>query len=768
MKAKKYSRNNESFKTNKKANNARYVDFEINGKLFPSWILKNFKHYKLPEIILIPGLDPCNIKTPTDKSKSGKVELRKYQQFVSEYLSAESPYKGILLYHGLGSGKTAASINLYNILYNSSPKWNMFVLLKSSLRESWTAEIEKFIDDVQMKNNIHFINYDSPSAITQYKEKKRTLDAAKKTLFVIEEAHNFINSVYGSVKKGMLKNSILLYEEILQEQKENAETKVVLLSGTPIINKPFELALLFNLLRPGTFQSSEDEFNHMFVLNNDDFVSLNPATKNMFQRRIIGLVSYYYGSTPDYFAKTINNSVNSEMSEYQYSIYLRAQALEDEISLKMFRQNKKSSLFKTYVRQASNFVYPDIFNGEYRPLTSDFKFSENDLRKLGPSNTATHNSDAYQKKLVTFTSKFIKFINELREEDNKTGNTLEKDISSFVNSNMSFDEFNTKCCESKLYKALHNSSAKYTNAILNIMRSTGPGLVYSNYVKNEGIAIFKLYLSYFGFGKSASDEKYKYVEFHGEIDIKDRYKGMKLINDKLNINGDKIKLILISASGVEGLNLRNIRTVHILDPYWNETRITQVIGRAVRICSHMDLPINDRVVNIYRYHSTYTKSPKMLVDNFIELNARKKKERENSFLSAIKEAAIDCVLYKNHNMINKKYKCFQFSENSLFDKYIGPAYRKNIQQDNTKNAFQTMSIKVRKIKAVKVISQTPVRYSVPEIYLYHKTTSVVYDLDLHYPVGKLLLNEQNQPEIFKENIYIIDKVIMIPMIKYEA
>ena len=152
-------------------------------------------------------------------------------------------------------------------------------------------------------------------------------------------------------------------------------------------------------------------------------------------------------------------------------------------------------------------------------------------------------------------------------------------------------------------------------------------------------------------------------------------------------------------------------------------------------------------------------------------NAKKKRETENSFLDAVKEAAIDCVLYKNHNMINSKYKCFQFSENSLFDKYIGPAYRRNIQEDNmfdngsNSSKFQTLTIKVKKIKAVKIISIEPVRYSLPDTYLFHKKTSMVYDVDMHYPVGKIKLNENGDPEIYKENIYVINKVIPIPIIE---
>jgi SNF2 family DNA or RNA helicase len=58
---------------------------------------------------------------------------------------------------------------------------------------------------------------------------------------------------------------------------------------------------------------------------------------------------------------------------------------------------------------------------------------------------------------------------------------------------------------------------------------------------------------------------------------------------------------MISPAGAEGINLRNVRQVHIMEPYWNEVRIEQVIGRAIRQCIHKDLPMEERNVDVFRY-----------------------------------------------------------------------------------------------------------------------------------------------------------------------
>ena len=62
-----------------------------------------------------------------------------------------------------------------------------------------------------------------------------------------------------------------------------------------------------------------------------------------------------------------------------------------------------------------------------------------------------------------------------------------------------------------------------------------------------------------------------------------------------------IRIIIISPSTTEGVNLMNVRQVHVLEQHWNYVRIKQVIGRAIRQCSHKDLPLNDRNVKIFNY-----------------------------------------------------------------------------------------------------------------------------------------------------------------------
>jgi hypothetical protein len=250
---------------------------------------------------------------------------------------------------------------------------------------------------------------------------------------------------------------------------------------------------------------------------------------------------------------------------------------------------------------------------------------------------------------------------------------------------------------------------------------------------------------------------------------------MDVYNQSENKYGEYLKIMLISPAGTEGLNLKNVRQVHIMEPYWNEVRITQMIGRAVRLCSHRDLPMSERHVEVYRYKSVRT-TGKWTTDQYIEDLARSKDNLIQSFLDPIKEVAVDCRLNENENKVVQSYKCFQFEEPSLFDKYIGPAYKDDIYDDmkidngSNSNKAMTLKIKVMKISAVKQLTEgdeeNEPTFSEPDDYWFYPKSGVVYDFNLKYPIGKVAMEEDGSGIKFDKDTYIIDRVIPIPKIDF--
>ncbi len=758
---------------------AKYVDLKVNGRLFPSWVVANFSKLKLPEIILDPSKDACSVKE--------KERLREYQIFISKILDYNSPYKDILVYHGLGAGKTASTINLYNVLYNSNPGWNVFILLKATLRPGWIAEMEKWLQNEDKKfrmDNIKFISYDAPNADKSFMDAVKNSDTSKKNLYIIEEAHNFIRNVYSNISSKVGKRAQIIYDYIIQDKRENDGVRVVLLTATPTVNKPYELGLVFNLLRPGIFPKSEAEFNKIYVSGTGGFERLNPTKKNNFQRRILGLVSYYIGSTPDYFATKKVDYVDVPMSAYQEDIYSYFEGLEDKIAKK---SKGKSQTYMSYTRQSANFVFPPMaqgMSGENRPRPRNFKLNDKIDRgkelEVEKEDEKYYNVQQYVDTVEKYAVTFDSYLNDFYQKDKKNGYTLAEDIlkirEKYVYDLTEFAEKEEK--RSSLFDAMYNCSAKFIMVIINILRSPGPVLVYSNYVLMEGLQIFKIYLKYFGFSAfkdvNSGVDDFRYMEYHGGIDVEQRGKNIKQYNVIENKYGKLIKIIMISPAGAEGVSLFNTRQVHIVEPYWHEVRIEQMIGRAIRLCSHKELPMNERHVDVYRYKSVRKNQgdKKITADQLIENLARSKQGLLQSFEDAVKEAAIDCELFKAHNLLKNDFKCFKFDEPTLFAEQIGPAYKEDIyddfKMDNGLNSTssQVVRIKVIKISAVKIMTkeEDKVTYSKPEFYWYNPETQVVYDFEMHYPIGKVGLDEDQVPMKLDANTYIIDKVIPIPHI----
>jgi superfamily II DNA or RNA helicase len=758
---------------------SKYVDLKVNGKLFPSWVVANFPKFKLPEIIMDADKDACN-----EKVKSG---LREYQIFVSKILDYNSPYKDLLIYHGLGAGKTASTINLYNVLYNSTPAWNVFILLKATLRPGWIAEMERWLQTEDKKfrlDNIKFISYDAPNADKSFMDAVKNADTSKKNFYVIEEAHNFIRNVYSNISSKAGKRAQTIYDYIIQDKKENDSVRVVLLTATPTINKPFELALLFNLLRPNIFPKSESQFNTLYVSGTGGFERLNPNKKNNFERRILGLVSYYIGSTPDYFATKKIDYVDVPMAPYQEDLYSYFEGIEVSIAKK---SKGKSQTYMSYTRQASNFVFPPMtqgMTGENRPRPRNFKVQDKIDRgkdlEMEKDDEKYYNVQQYIDTVDKYATTFDSYLNDAYQRDKKNGYTIVDDIKKireqYVYDLTEFADKEEK--KSTLFEAMYNCSAKMLYIIINILRSPGPVLVYSNYVLMEGLQIFKIYLKYFGFSlwtnKDSGVDDFRYIEYHGGIDVETRGKYIKQYNVIENKHGKLIKIIMISPAGAEGLSLMNTRQVHIMEPYWHEVRIEQMIGRAIRLCSHKELSKAERHVDVFRYKSVRkdSQNKKITADQLIENLARGKQGLLQSFEDAVKEAAIDCELYKAHNFLKNDYKCFKFDEPSLFNEQIGPAYKDDIyddfKMDNGLNSVnsQVVRIKVIKISAVKILTKDgdKVIYSNPEFYWYNPDTQVVYDFEMHYPYGKVGLDDDEVPMKLDATTYIIDKVIPIPHI----
>ena len=294
------------------------------------------------------------------------------------------------------------------------------------------------------------------------------------------------------------------------------------------------------------------------------------------------------------------------------------------------------------------------------------------------------------------------------------GSTLEKDDEGEI-SELQVEEA-MKQLNQEAFLALSNLSTyspKYAAILENILseKHIGLHLVYSSFRTLEGIGIFQLVLENNGFRR-----------FHiqkmadGEWDIEDDilgqptyalYTGTESTEEKeiirniyngawdnvpprivkkleaqdkdgkKNTVGDIIKILMITASGAEGINLKNTRYVHIVEPYWNMVRVDQVVGRARRICSHEELPPELRTVKVFLYLSVFSEQ-QQTDKNYVDLMnsdvsrfnenqpvttdetlyeiSLKKENISKQILNVVKTSSIDCALYQSQG--SKEMICY--------------------------------------------------------------------------------------------------------------
>uniref|UniRef100_A0A6C0F3N8 Helicase ATP-binding domain-containing protein n=1 Tax=viral metagenome TaxID=1070528 RepID=A0A6C0F3N8_9ZZZZ len=145
----------------------------------------------------------------------------------------------------------------------------------------------------------------------------------------------------------------------------------------------------------------------------------------------------------------------------------------------------------------------------------------------------------------------------------------------------------------------------------------------------------------------------KYVIISGDKRISPNNDAdIKALTSDNNVDGHRIKVVLISKAGSEGLDLKFIRQVHIMDPWYNMNRIEQIIGRAVRNFSHShkDLPFEKRNVEIFLYATLLENNEEEAADLYIYRVAEVKALQIGRVSRVLKETAVDCII--NHEQAN--------------------------------------------------------------------------------------------------------------------
>lgn len=943
-----------------------------------------------------------------DPEKNKDFTLLTHQKIVRDYLNIYTPYRGLLLYHGLGSGKTCSSIAIAEGLKTHK---KIIVMTPASLQRNYVEELKKCGDDIYKKNQYWefvgiqtkvdpmvetlsailslpkqfivdqngawLVNIKKSSNYTSLNAGEReSLDAQLNKMInakyqfinyngmrmshlntltsnftenpfndqvvIIDEAHNFISRIVNKLRRPT-SLSMRLYELLLTAQN----VKIILLSGTPVINYPNEVAIIFNILRgyikvwkiplqvgggsangpqskidkktldqlfanleildymdyndtshvltitrnPFGFvnvnergeyngvmkhdgaasvlsvsgdmpQLSDTEFERMVLTtlksrninvvpgsitietykalpdSLDSFRSYfidaqsgNVKNIRMFQRRILGLASYFRSAQeqlmPAYDKATHFRVIEIPMSTHQFAAYEEARKAERNLE-KNARTKKRLgagaagksrpgagagaggvggddiyedavSSYRIFSRLFCNFVFPTEIP---RPLPKEGANVEGAIKEgvneedVDALNAAERVDNMNGEHAGDDVEEIVKEIEQ------KTDSSYDKRIAAAlmrIRSGMA--RYLTKAPQGEL----QTYSPKFLAILENITEPQHYGLhlVYSQFRTIEGIGLFAMVLEANGFARfkirkndsgawvldisEADQGKPMYALYTGTESDEEREIIRNVFNSTWdyipvtlkqqlvpksanNFMGEIVKVLMITASGAEGISLRNVRYVHIMEPYWQPVRIEQVIGRARRICSHNDLK-DEKLRSVYVMMYIMRFTPEQMTDDAsLELrlndvskrNVQKpittdqalfeistiKEEINQQLLMAIKEASIDCAIHRDKNS-KEKLKCFTFGS-VMSNKFAYPPSVDNEESDTSasRNVKQT-TLKLVEITAS--VAGKPVKYA------YDKSTKLVYDHSSYIVsqevggeplcIGKMEINKEGKAKL---------------------
>lgn len=725
------------FRKNRNYGYAKTDDPNFQSKVYTK---REFYYYKLPDR---PNLAKYkDIEEYRKRICIPSGQLLEHQALLSNFLNPDTPYRGILMFHGTGTGKTCAAIAIAEKFKQQVQRYGtqIYILVPGPLlKDNWKDHLIKCTGDtyIRANENLVYLNDEEKekikkqaiqNAIQYYKimsyrsfyrrvlgekiiEKKviegnKIKVSYKKTeegdferdismdrlhnlnnsLIIVDEAHNLTGNAYGEALMKIIKNSINL--------------KVVLCTATPMKNLADDIVELMNFLRPA---DSPLERDLIFSSSKNHTMELKDGGLDYIRKMCSGYVSHLRGADPMTFAEKVEIGEKPKglyftkitrciMGKFQYNAYEVAKKLAIEEADALDRKSEA----------VANFVFPGLDEDRKKLIGLYGREGLNTLR-----NQLKNHYEKLNKMIGTdilgISKPTEEFININENTKNITGAILKKEY---------LKHFSTK-----FYQALVDIDSNLFATKDN--KESRTGFVYSNLVK-IGIEIFQEILIQNGFlefdensnnyqikentvcyycGKPHKDHKdtptHKFhpatfivvtgqsSEESAEVVAEDK-DNKKIINNYFNNienkDGKLIKLVLGSKVMNEGISLANVATVQILDVYFNFGRVDQVIGRAIRWCSHYKLMSEENPypkVKVFKYAVCLGNNTNELsTEEDLYLKAEQKYMLIKKVERAMKEVAIDCALNQQGNMFKEEIefydKCTKPSK-KLLDMEIKPA-----------------------------------------------------------------------------------------------
>ena len=644
-------------------------------------------------------------------------ELGNHQKFLKNFINKNTPYKGILIFHGVGVGKTCTATTISSSfidLYKKEDK-KIICLVSKNIQPNWMNTIydptkgdnqcngetfQSIIHNIDMKANTsakvkklikeyyEFYGYQQFSnkvkKLIEMKSGlvgKKTVEEIEKMVIkkyfsdrvlIIDEVHNLRDDNLDKFSKGAIKflDKVIKYSDNL---------RVVLLSATPMFNKATEIQWLLNLLLKNDKRPTISKHE---IFDSED--KLTESGIALLKKKTRGYVSYVRGENPITFPIRLYPDDNNDPmcinggkggcmkypvtdfkgEPYSADIYqfkfLKMYYNQMESHQSTIYDNYSASLADTFQMtdmrmgvQISNIVYPpiDVLIGKTEITNTNFRKMYGGAALLNPENGIMK---ASKKNMFRYSNSYRKYIQE-----------------------PIFDIENIGAISTKIKNLLGGLQQSKSNGIIFIYTEFLPSGIFPLAFALEHMGFEKYSGNMLDYPEWKKGEKYtkkepidyewdpisakkktpfkraKYIVLSGNKNFSPNNEDeIKALTSERNKNGENIKIVIGNVVASEGLDLKNVREIHILDPWFHLSRIEQIIGRGIRFCSHIKLEKPERNVTVY-LHVAGTNPEKESIDTYTYRKAEEKASIIGQVETVLKENAIDCYLNKQINQIKK-------------------------------------------------------------------------------------------------------------------
>jgi superfamily II DNA or RNA helicase len=505
-------------------------------------------------------LKEFNIEDHKAGGKRKDIQLLPHQVKPIEYLYEHTDVKGLIINHGLGTGKTFLGLGFSE----KYPKKHTIILVPEFLISNWKLQMHDF--GIRDDHRYEILSFSE----APQKLKNRDL---KDSIVIIDEAHKFVQLVRNSLNGNEYTN---LYLQI------QSSYKILLLTGTPIYSSTSDLAYLFNLVaEKEVMPFNQEQFRNKYTaIDYNRSYFRGYLTESAFVQAafptvlVVGTLALaanpYLVILPLLFGGVIIPFTNHKL------LSLR----NKDMRLRNFDVDKIKVLSEKYV---SYYEVPELDKGFY-PSTKDYT---KDV--LYDRSQYTYYLDYLDKRLTTPQVKtLLTEDGQLNRFDDKAitirSTALQEDLQKIPGSGREIGNISWP-------EVTDSAPPKFTSVMEEIKRAKGPVVVYSAYFEN-GI---KRFASYLEKHESAYKNQYKVLDYHDSVENQ-----VSIIRQ---YNRGEIKILLLHPEFTEGISLNGTKQLHLLEPVLNRPLFKQITGRVVRYKSHTALPVEERNVDIYVWRS---------------------------------------------------------------------------------------------------------------------------------------------------------------------